>query len=54
MDSLFEAGQSINTGDEDVLDPADLQVSDDTEPEVACFVLLMVFLFFLFIRDWLD
>src|SRR4029450_12771690 len=37
MDGFFEAGQPINAGDEDVLDPTSLEVGDDTQPEVGAF-----------------
>jgi hypothetical protein len=37
MDGLFEASQPIDTGDEDVLNPTSLKVSDDTEPKVSPF-----------------
>jgi hypothetical protein len=35
MNGIFEAGQPINAGDENILDPTSLEVGDDTEPEVG-------------------
>ena len=37
VDGIGKAGQSIDTGNENVLDPARLQVSDHTQPEVGAF-----------------
>ena len=35
MNGLFEASQPIDTSNEDVLDPAGLEISNDTQPEVG-------------------
>jgi hypothetical protein len=37
LDRLLEARQASDAGDEDVFDPARLQVAHDTKPEVGAF-----------------